>query len=189
MKNKKLTLLIALSIIIILTFFPLIVYSSINANAVTYTDIDVATVTDIIVEESTESAAAPIEETENSVVESSTPAPAPTTTTTVTSTDVLLYSAPYNVCSNPLTASIGVKYYNGHKETWYSQKVLPGGGLKIPGRHVADDGTIRDGEGYICIATDLNFASRYSIIMTSLGPGKVYDTGCAYGIVDIYVNW
>ena len=188
MKNKKLTLLIALSIIIILTFFPLIVYSSMNTSTVTNTDTDIATVTDIIVEESTESAAAPIEETESSVVESSTPVPALAPTTT-TSTDVLLYSARYNVCSNPLTPAMGVKYYNGHKETWYSQKVLPGGGLKIPGRHVADDGTIRDEEGYICIATDLSFASRYSIIMTSLGPGKVYDTGCAYGIVDIYVNW
>ena len=31
-----------------------------------------------------------------------------------------------------LTASKGVNYYNGHKETYYSQKVLPGGGLRIP---------------------------------------------------------
>ena len=84
---------------------------------------------------------------------------------------------------------MGVKYYNGHRETWYSQKVLPGSGLKIPGRHVADDGTIRDGDGYIVVASDLSYLSRGSVVMTSLGPGKVYDTGCAYGTIDIYVNW
>ena len=110
--------------------------------------------------------------------------------TTESSNDYeLKYSAPYNVCSNPLTAPMGVKYYNGHRETWYSQKVLPGGGLKIPGRHVADDGTIRDGDGYIVVASDLSYLSRGSVVMTSLGPGKVYDTGCAYGTIDIYVNW
>jgi hypothetical protein len=101
----------------------------------------------------------------------------------------LLYNGRYNVCSNPLTASMGVKHFNGHRETWYSQKVLPGGGLKIPGRHVADDGTVRDGEGYIVVASDLSYLSRGSVVLTSLGPGKVYDTGCAYGTIDIYVNW
>ncbi len=101
----------------------------------------------------------------------------------------LLYSGRYNVCSNPLTAPMGVKHFNGHRETWYSQKVLPGGGLKIPGRHVADDGTVRDGEGYIVVASDLSYLSRGSVVLTSLGPGKVYDTGCAYGTIDIYVNW
>lgn len=101
----------------------------------------------------------------------------------------LLYSGRYNVCSNPLTRPMGVKHFNGHRETWYSQKVLPGGGLKIPGRHVADDGTVRDGEGYIVVASDLSYLSRGSVVLTSLGPGKVYDTGCAYGTIDIYVNW
>ena len=101
----------------------------------------------------------------------------------------LQYSASYNITSNKMTPTKGVVYFNGHKETYYSQKVLPGGGLNIPGRHVADDGTIRDGEGYIVVASDLSFLPRYSLVMTSLGPGKVYDTGCAYGVIDIYVNW
>ena len=88
---------------------------------------------------------------------------------------------------NGLTKSGGVYYYNGRKETWYSQKVLPGGGLNIPGRYVAEDGTIRDSDGYICVAaSDLPYGS---IVETSLGTGKVYDTGCAAGITDIYVNW
>ena len=76
-----------------------------------------------------------------------------------------------------------------HKETYYSQRVLPGNSLAIPGRHVADDGTVRDGEGYISVAADPSYLPKGSTIMTSMGPAKVYDTGCAYGTIDIYVNW
>lgn len=89
--------------------------------------------------------------------------------------------------SNPLTRSKGVVYYNGHRETWYSQKVLPGGGLKIPGRHVDSRGLVCDGDGYICVASsDL---AKGTIVKTSLGTGKVYDSGCASGTIDIYTNW
>lgn len=86
-----------------------------------------------------------------------------------------------------LTPQKGVVYYNGHRETYYSQQVLPGGGLNIPGRHVAADGTVRDADGYICVASsDL---SKGTVVQTSLGAGKVYDTGCASGTIDIYTNW
>jgi len=89
--------------------------------------------------------------------------------------------------SNPLTKSKGVVYYNGHRETWYSQKVLPGGGLKIPGRHVDSRGLVCDGDGYICVASsDL---AKGTIVETSLGTGKVYDSGCASGTIDIYCDW
>ena len=89
--------------------------------------------------------------------------------------------------SNPLTKSKGVVYYNGHRETWYSQKVLPGGGLKIPGRHVDSRGLVCDGDGYICVASsDL---VKGTIVETSLGTGKVYDSGCASGTIDIYCDW
>ena len=101
----------------------------------------------------------------------------------------LQYSGLYYVSSNPLTANKGTVQFNGHKETYYSEKVLPGNGLYIPGRHVADDGTIRDSEGYICVASDFSFMPRGSVLMTSLGPAKVYDTGCSYGTIDIYVSW
>ena len=90
---------------------------------------------------------------------------------------------------NVLNPYIGVVYYNGHKETYYSQRVLPGGGLNIPGRHVAEDGTIRDENGYICVAADPSFLPYGSVVETSLGTGKVYDSGCAYGTVDIYTDW
>lgn len=103
----------------------------------------------------------------------------------------LAYSSAYNISSARLTKSKGVTYYNGHKETYYSQRVLPGKGLKSlnnNGRHVADDGTIRDGDGYIAVAC--NYLPKGSEIMTSLGPGKVYDTGSMTGKwIDIYVNW
>lgn len=86
-----------------------------------------------------------------------------------------------------LTKSKGVNYYNGHRETWYSQKVLPGGGLKIPGRHVDDRGLVCDGDGYICVASS-DYA-KGTIVETSLGTGKVYDCGCASGTIDIYTDW
>lgn len=89
--------------------------------------------------------------------------------------------------SGVLSPEKGVVYFNGHRETYYSQKVLPGGGLNIPGRHVASDGTIRDADGYICVASsDLPWGT---IVETSLGTGKVYDSGCASGTIDIYTDW
>ena len=99
------------------------------------------------------------------------------------------YSALYTYAGTRLTKSKGAQYFNGHKETYYSERVLPGTSLAIPGRHVADDGTIRDGDGFICVAADPGFMAKGSILITSLGPAKVYDCGCAYGIIDIYVNW
>lgn len=101
----------------------------------------------------------------------------------------LEYSAFYTTSSSRLTPSRGALYYNGHKETYYSQRVLPGYGLNIPGRHVADDGTVRDGDGYIVVAANTSYMSKGTILLTSLGPAKVYDSGCAYGTIDIYVNW
>ena len=95
----------------------------------------------------------------------------------------------YSSSEGALNPYVGVVYYNGHKETYYSQRVLPGDGLNIPGRHVAGDGTIRDGEGYICVAADPSYLPYGSLIETSLGAGKVYDSGCDYGTIDIYTDW
>lgn len=96
-------------------------------------------------------------------------------------------SSSYTTSSGGLTKYKGVVYYGGHRETYYSQKVLPGGGLSIPGRHVADDGTVRDGDGYICVASsDLAAGTE---VDTSLGKAKVYDSGCASGTIDIYTDW
>jgi len=74
-----------------------------------------------------------------------------------------------------------------HKETFYSQKRLQWW-LNIPWRHVANDGTIRDKDWYICVAA--NYIPKWSLIMTTLWPGKVYDTWWMKGKrIDIYVNW
>ena len=77
--------------------------------------------------------------------------------------------------------------FEGHTETWYSQKKLPGKGLKIPGRHVAEDGTVRDEDDYICVSSD--DYQKGTKVNTSLGMGKVYDTGSGKGNIDIYTNW
>jgi len=101
----------------------------------------------------------------------------------------LQYSAPYNIMEGHLTKSNGSIRVFGHRETWYSTNEASGKATArdIPGKHVADDGTIRDEDGYICVASsDLPF---YSIVMTSVGPGKVYDCGCSHGTIDVYTTW
>lgn len=81
----------------------------------------------------------------------------------------------------------GVVYYNGLQFTWYSEKVLPGGGLDIPGRHANDSGYICDCDGYICVAScDYSYGT---VLDTPFGAAKVYDVCPTSGIVDVYVNW
>lgn len=93
----------------------------------------------------------------------------------------------YNIPSGGLTPSKGKIWFNGHTETYYSQKVLPGTGLNIPGRHIASDGTIRDKDGYIVLASD--DYPKGTVVETSLGAGKVYDSGSGKGNIDLYTDW
>ncbi len=87
-----------------------------------------------------------------------------------------------------LTRSKGVVYYNGHRETWYSTSEGSAGVVVgIPGRYTGSDGIIRDGDGYICVAS--SDYPKGTVVETSLGTGKVYDTGCASGTIDIYTEW
>lgn len=80
----------------------------------------------------------------------------------------------------------GVIYWGDWRFTWYSENVLPGGGLNIPGRW-SDGNFVRDGDGFICCASeDLSFGS---ILSTPWGDAKVYDSGCDYGTIDIYTSW
>lgn len=82
----------------------------------------------------------------------------------------------------------GVVYYDGWKWTWYSQKVLPGGGLDISGRHVDDNNYICDEEGYICLAS--SSLSKGTVVDTPFGKkGKIYDCGCAANVLDVYTNF
>lgn len=93
----------------------------------------------------------------------------------------------YNIPSGGLTPSKGRIWFNGHTETYYSQKVLPGAGLNIPGRHIASDGTIRDKDGYIVLASD--DYPKGTVVETSLGAGKVYDSGSGKGNIDLCTDW
>lgn len=84
----------------------------------------------------------------------------------------------------------GVISWGGYEWTYYSELILPGDGLNIPGRHTTSDGYVCDGDGYVVLAADLSMLPRYSVVDTPFGyTGKVYDTGCAYGTLDVYVGW
>lgn len=83
----------------------------------------------------------------------------------------------------------GVINQDGWRYTWYSQNVLPGGGLDIPGRHVGDDNLIYDADGYIVVAANRADLEAGATVSTPFGEGKVYDTGCAQGTIDIYTNF
>ena len=81
----------------------------------------------------------------------------------------------------------GVIKWDGWRWTWYSQRVLPGGGLKIPGRHVDEHGYICDGKDRICLASST--LKKGTVVATPFGKkGCVYDSGCAAGTLDVYVD-
>lgn len=84
--------------------------------------------------------------------------------------------------------SMGVIYSGGWRWTWYSQNVLPGGGLAIPGRHVDENGYVCDENGRICLASsDLGWGT---VVSTPFGKeGCVYDSGCDSGTLDVYVDF
>lgn len=79
----------------------------------------------------------------------------------------------------------GVNYYNNRRETWYSSRVLY---HKDTANWTPDaNGVYRDSDGYVVIASSDH--AQGSLVDTSHGMGKVYDSGCASGTTDIYVNW
>ena len=77
--------------------------------------------------------------------------------------------------------------WGGWQWTWYSERILPGYGLRIPGRHTDADGYVRDANGYLCLASDV--LRKGTVIETPFGGyGKVYDCGCG-SLIDVYVGW
>lgn len=85
---------------------------------------------------------------------------------------------------------LGVINWNGYKFTYYSQNVLPGGELAIPGRHVNEGGYVSDEDGYIVLATSINVA-KGTIFHTPFGyDGKIYDTcsACHEAWLDVYTQ-
>lgn len=80
----------------------------------------------------------------------------------------------------------GVVYWGGYKFTYYSQSVLPGGGLSIPGRHINADGYVADGDGYIVLAGS---APKGTVYDTPFGyKGKIYDRGTYGNHLDVYIR-
>lgn len=81
---------------------------------------------------------------------------------------------------------MGVINWGGYKFTYYSQSVLPGGGLSIPGRHVNAGGFVSDGDGYIVLAGSAPMGTVYP---TPFGwPGKIYDRGTYGNHLDVYTR-
>ena len=78
----------------------------------------------------------------------------------------------------------GIVYDSGKKYTYYSERVLPGGGLNIPGRHTSG-GFVRDENGYIVLANGDHYGE---IVETPWGTGKVYDSGTYGDHYDVYVE-
>ncbi len=104
----------------------------------------------------------------------------------------LQYSKAYDLKEvTRLSSTMGVNYFYNHRETYYT--IYEAGGrttaYEVPGQHVAEDGTIRDEDGYICVASDFAYCRPLQVVLTSLGPGKVYDNGCPFGTLDLYVTW
>lgn len=106
-----------------------------------------------------------------------------TTTETTTETTIKAVSRGYEARS---FIRDGEMFYGGWKFTWYSENVLPGRGLKIPGRY-SDGNFVRDEDDYIVLACiDV---PKGTVIDTPFGEGKVYDDGCPHGVVDVYTSW
>ena len=86
--------------------------------------------------------------------------------------------------------SAGVVYQDGTRFTWYSENVLPGGGLtelNANGRTVDEQGFVVDSEGYIAVASGSHEIGE--TVSTPYGEGKVYDYCETPGTVDIYTSW
>ena len=83
---------------------------------------------------------------------------------------------------------LGRVRYGDYTYTWYSQRVLPGGGLNIPGRHLNEHGLVVDENEYVVIASD--DLPHGTVVDTPIGlQGIVYDEGSGNGNLDIYCDW
>lgn len=90
----------------------------------------------------------------------------------------------YNNSSNNFKIQ-GVIYQNGIRYTYYSSRILYH--YRTPEWTVGNDGIYRDGNGYIIVAS-VDYPQG-AIVSTPFGAGKVYDSGCASGTIDIYTNF
>lgn len=80
--------------------------------------------------------------------------------------------------------------WGGYEWTYYSQRVLPGGGLNIPGRHVNAYGYVSDKDGYIVLASPSAWGNvKGNVYNTPFGfKGKVYDVNAGGTSLDVYIR-
>lgn len=84
---------------------------------------------------------------------------------------------------------LGVISWSGWNWTYYLMRQYPGStSTSCPGRWVNDEGFVCDPDGFVILASaDL---APYTEVETPFGyMGKVYDTGCASGVLDVYTDW
>ena len=80
----------------------------------------------------------------------------------------------------------GAINWGGYKFTYYSQQVLPGEGLEVPGRHVNPAGYVSDADGFIVMAGS---APKGTVYDTPFGyQGKIYDRGTVGNHLDVYIR-
>ena len=83
----------------------------------------------------------------------------------------------------------GIVDWNGWNWTYYLMSMFPGStSTPVENRWINNEGFVCDQDGYIILASvDLD---PYTVVETPFGyMGKVYDTGCPHGILDVYTNW
>lgn len=91
----------------------------------------------------------------------------------------------YGSSSGGLTQSGGVYNYGGRRETYYSSRVLYH--YRTPEWTADAEGFYRDANGYYVVAAS-DFPQG-TVFQGSKGMCKVYDSGCAAGTTDYYVNF
>ena len=81
--------------------------------------------------------------------------------------------------------SQGVVYNGGTRYTWYSSNAAYH--YRTGEWSAGSDGFYRDKNGYLVVAS--SDYSQGTTVNTPWGPGKVYDSGCASGTIDMYTNY
>lgn len=82
--------------------------------------------------------------------------------------------------------SDGVWYDENYRYTWYSSNALHH--YRTSEWTAGSDNIYRDADGYVVVASS-DYAQGTVIEDTPFGAVKVYDSGCASGTLDVYVNY
>lgn len=79
--------------------------------------------------------------------------------------------------------------WGGWTWTYYTLTDFPGETSTPVGEKIINSqGYVCDKDGFVILASEE--LQPYTIIKTPFGYyGKVYDTGCPLGIIDVYTNW